>query len=854
MPINTALVDQLNTTSRWYHLDGSKVDEISFGFTTSSAFASGRGEESGWKAFNAKQEASSRKALELWDDLIAPSFVESADPNVGDIKFSQTTSNIGFAHAYFPGIVGREVSSSDRMNGSVWLNAGNSTLRDPDVGEYGFQTIIHEIGHALGLNHAGNYNGGSPRYGDTKTGWLYTEDTWQFTVMSYFNSSNTGADWYSNGNVRVQTPMVYDILAIQEKYGADFTTRAGDTTYGFNSNAGNDIYDFTVNARPVMTIWDGAGNDTIDLSGFSADQRLDLAEGAYSDVGVGLTLNFAIAYGAKIENGVGGSGNDSLSGNALGNILKGGAGNDVLYGLGGDDTLEGGSGNDVFHGGLGNDIVRGGSGLDIVKISAASTEVTVQEVTGGVTILGEGLDHVFNDVEQFAFSDKTLSYAEVLTLIAGAPNPDPDPDPDPVPDPDPAPKPDGAIIDFEAADISSYSNQDRSPDAFAVDGDQLTFTGNSWKKLAIDYNIDADTMLTFSFRSSQLGEIHGIGFDTDNRHSSTQYFNLFGEAGWGIRDFEYTGNGEWQTFTIRLGDYVDGDISYLTFINDDDDAGNGLGRSEFANVSIYQDGQVPDPDPTPDPDPDPNPVAPPLDFSALQVTSYSNQDRAPDAFTVSGNTISLDGNSWKKVETDYSVTADTILTFSFRALKEGEIQGVGFDTDNQHASTQYFNLFGESGYGISDFKYTGNGEWQTFTIRLGDYVQGDISYLTFINDDDNAGNGLGASEIRDVRIFEEGANGSEEGDVFDHRGHDHGPCGHDGCGDHCNHDHDDNEGGNHGDHDHDGVPGIDADIQPLNAVFADKGNFVAQLGDDDIALLMGGFSDFTLLDNMPAIL
>jgi serralysin len=145
------------------------------------------------------------------------------------------------------------------------------------VGSHGFSTWIHELGHALGLEHPGNYNGGSPQYGNGSTGWLFAEDSEQYTIMSYFDESNTGADfgtdwvtWAPYGwGVSAQTPMVYDILAIQQMYGADYTTRAGDTVYGFNSNVAGPIYDFTVNHNPALTIWDGDGTDTIDLSGYS---------------------------------------------------------------------------------------------------------------------------------------------------------------------------------------------------------------------------------------------------------------------------------------------------------------------------------------------------------------------------------------------------------------------------------------------------------------------------------------------------------------------------------------------------------------------------------------------------------
>ena len=241
----------------------------------------------------------------------------------------------------------------------------------PTSGVYGYMAIMHEIGHAIGLDHGGNYNGGSPAYGNTSTGWLYTEDSRQFTIMSYFNASATGANW---GGKYAQTPMVYDILAIQQMYGADYTTRAGDTVYGFNSNAGNSIYDFSQNTSPILTIWDGNGIDTIDLSGWSSASTLNLTAGSYSNVN-GMTKNLAIAYDVDIENATGGSGNDIITGNDLANILLGNGGNDTINGAGGNDTINGGAGVDILIGGAGDDtiyfdvldnltLLNGGTGFD----------------------------------------------------------------------------------------------------------------------------------------------------------------------------------------------------------------------------------------------------------------------------------------------------------------------------------------------------------------------------------------------------------------------------------------------------------------------------------------------------------
>ncbi len=167
-----------------------------------------------------------------------------------------------------------------------------------------------------------------------------------------------GINW---GRGNMLTPMIYDILVIQGIYGADTTTRAGDTVYGFNSTAGRNVFDFAwltaQHVAPVLTIYDAGGNDTLDLSGFSANQSVDLTDGSMSDVGslfngdgtVGAALigNLGIAFGAIIENAIGGSGNDTLRGNAAGNVLSGRAGNDTLHGADGNDVLDGGAGVNV---------------------------------------------------------------------------------------------------------------------------------------------------------------------------------------------------------------------------------------------------------------------------------------------------------------------------------------------------------------------------------------------------------------------------------------------------------------------------------------------------------------------------
>jgi serralysin len=182
--------------------------------------------------------------------------------------------------------------------------------------------------------------------------------------MSYFNEFNTGANF---GGTYSAAPLLDDVAAAQLEYGANMSTRTGDTTYGFNSNA--DRPWFITNSsvtKLVFAVWDAGGNDTFDFSGYSQNQTIDLRPGFFSNVG-GLTGNVAVAQGASIENASGGSGADNINGNALANVIQAGAGNDTVGGGAGADTIDGGAGQSYLRGDDGNDVIVGGSSFDDIN-------------------------------------------------------------------------------------------------------------------------------------------------------------------------------------------------------------------------------------------------------------------------------------------------------------------------------------------------------------------------------------------------------------------------------------------------------------------------------------------------------
>ena len=364
----------------------------------------GFGAPDGYRPFTEEQRAEARDSIELWDDLIPQEFRETNGLGA-DIQFANS-ADPAQAYAYYP------------IGGRGWKFQSDVFIADPDLnvtnawlgfGGYGATTLVHELGHALGLSHPGAYNY-NPNLDLTYANYAeYAQDSEQYSIMSYWNMAETSNQPFAGGIVdwstlyynNPQTPLVHDILAIQATYGADPTTRTGDTVYGWNSTAGNEVYDFSLNLFPYLAIYDAGGNDTIDMSGANASVFIDLNEGAfssgaaavpdadvvnaaraelpfaagqvsqatmdyygnlvpqlYADViefetgvsGIGTTShdNIAIAYGTVIENAIGSSERDLLVGNQVDNILNGGAGDDVLIGGAGADTLIGGEGADLF--------------------------------------------------------------------------------------------------------------------------------------------------------------------------------------------------------------------------------------------------------------------------------------------------------------------------------------------------------------------------------------------------------------------------------------------------------------------------------------------------------------------------
>jgi Ca2+-binding RTX toxin-like protein len=281
----------------------------------------------GWEAWTASEKATYRAALNHIETLVNIEFVEvtgQSDPtlNVGKVDFN-------------PGLGGLGGLSYSTRNGQL-NSIDNFTLFNNTINmANATNLILHELGHALGLDHPFDGAATLPAAFDNN----------KYTVMSYDRNPDNNQD--------SDAMMLYDILALQDIWGANTSTDTGNNTYTGSRTSNMD------------TVWDAGGTDAFDAVARSNNVVLNLNEGAFSQFGS--YEDVSIAYGVTIENARGGDGNDTITGNDGVNYLAGSRGGDQIFGGGGADFVYGNSGSDSLNGDAGDDRMFGGSAVDDLR-------------------------------------------------------------------------------------------------------------------------------------------------------------------------------------------------------------------------------------------------------------------------------------------------------------------------------------------------------------------------------------------------------------------------------------------------------------------------------------------------------
>ena len=323
----------------------------------------------GYLPFNEQQIAFSVQAMNYVSSVIDLRFEAGTVSALNTIAFANNTQTDSAGYAFLP--------SGAALGSDLFLDRGDPDNLAPVDGSYAAGTVIHELGHAMGLKHPFQSDVNEAPYLPA------SEDITAWTLMSY---TSDPAQYHA-----VYSPL--DIAALQYLYGpstSSTSARNGDDSYIVSASADN-------------FIWDGAGKDTLSAAALSQSVTLYLEPGYWGYVGSkSATITSAgqvtVNFGSVIENLLGGAGSDSLYGNAAANAITGGLGDDTLYGAAGDDTLD------------------GGAGTDTVSYSGPRADYTITTIAGGFKVSGatEGADTLL-DAERLSFADGVVALSALDT-------------------------------------------------------------------------------------------------------------------------------------------------------------------------------------------------------------------------------------------------------------------------------------------------------------------------------------------------------------------------------------------------------------------------------------------------------
>lgn len=400
------------------------------------------------------------------DDFDSPIAAGQAGADIVYTLDNAATGDGTLAYAYYPGP--EPFTSFEQYpteGGDVFMNFSAPIIATSsfEPGSDGFLTIIHELGHAMGLKHPFDSSPGRPTL-DQLDQTLVRDLDW-FTIMSYSDQYDRELERWDPA-----TPMVLDVLGLQYLYGVNASTNAGDTNLRLTSE---DYY---------FTIWDASGVDRADASGqsegwtiflpdFAATPLVDTLSGFAlpSDQFNGTLVESAptelIWLMGDIENATGSRFDDWINGNRFDNDLRGGSGHDLLEGYQGDDVIDGNGGLDLAY-------FQGNQSSYTLTIAADT--ITVHDRRAD----GTGTDTLRNIelVEFYSDSDRSTLDLEEVAGVAGL-----------------------AAADFETVIELYIAYFNRAPDALGLNFWAASFArGTTLEEMASLFIDQDETRATYS--------------------------------------------------------------------------------------------------------------------------------------------------------------------------------------------------------------------------------------------------------------------------------------------------------------------------------------------------------------------
>ena len=638
------------------------------------------------------------------------------------------------------------------------LTAGNDTLRtflsnDPER----FDALAgHDrIYLGGGVDEVNGNDGNDIIYGGGGNDLLYGEDG----NDRLYGDDGDDLIYGGNGDDRVQGDAGHD-----EIHGGAGNDR-------LNGHDGNDII---TGGTGNDNLNGGTGNDYL----FGGDDNDQLTGGAGDDTLDGGNGDDLVYGGAGVDHINGGDGNDTLIGNNGDDIISGDDGDDIIHGMDDNDTLHGGNGNDQIFGGNGNDVVNGGDNNDIIVGGDGIDTLNGDngdDILHGSGLTGQEIYTILQANPSVTFNAETNSFYQYVssnvtqtaalaaaqaTMLGGVA---------------------GHLVNITSQVENDYIANLVTADVWIGGSDEITEGRWLWQGGAEEglnfyngavggsspggnyQNWNGGEPNDFATGEDYVEFIDSNGRWNDNggpsNGATTNHYVIEWDAGLISDDLaiDTLSGGAGNDFLYGYGgdDILSGgDDDDILFGGGDDDrltgdsGDDGLYGQDGNDVMIGAAG-----------------ISPLIDATTL--LSYAGGQDGTTTITYFPGGVTLDGNPWKKVLINYTVTANTVIEFDFLSTLEGDIHGIGFDNDdNIDNDTNKFKVYGTQAWNRDhdDFNnYDGSGDWNHYTIDVGSFFTGTFSHLTIIGDDDSnpRGNGTFANFI----IYED--TGATDDDIID---------------------------------------------------------------------------------------